>query len=397
MKIQGKYDSAEIYTSNIDETTIKQVYGLLNSPISLGANIRIMPDCHAGAGCVIGTTMNITDKVCPNIVGVDIGCGVLTVELGKMEIDLPKLDEYIKNNIPNGFAINSKPHDYALELYHQLKCKEFIKNKDRVFKSLGTLGGGNHFIEVDIDEENNKYLLIHSGSRNLGLQIAKHYQNEATKQFEGKHHDETQKIIDNLKLQNRQSEISDMLKNCKYKRESPKELDYLTGNMLQDYLYDMNIAQEYAKVNRIIMAVIICSFLKTDPNNSFDTVHNYIDINHMILRKGAVSAMKNEKLIIPINMRDGALICSGKGNHKWNYSAPHGAGRILSRSQAKRELKEIDFKETMKGIYTTTATIDTIDEAPMAYKPIEEIINNIGDTVEILKIIKPIYNFKATK
>ena len=395
MEIKGKYGTAKIFTNLVDDETIKQVYGLLNSPISQNANVRIMPDCHAGAGCVIGTTMQITDKVCPNIVGVDIGCGVFTVYLGENDIDLQKLDQFIKQNIPHGFGVNEEEDEFVKRFVKALKCYDSLTNKDRIYKSLGTLGGGNHFIEIDIDDEGGKYLLVHSGSRNLGLQIAKFYQNEATKLLKQKDNEEVKIIIETLKSQNKHNEIAETLKNRVYKREWAKELDYLEGEMLNNYLNDMQLVQTFAYLNRETIARKISSYLKIGITLDFDTVHNYIDTATMILRKGAVSAEECKPLIIPINMRDGALICEGKGNVDWNYSAPHGAGRVLSRSQAKATLTEKEFVETMEGIYTTTANINTIDEAPMVYKPIESIIENIGDTVEIVKIIKPIYNFKA--
>jgi RNA-splicing ligase RtcB len=356
-----------------------------------------MPDCHAGAGCVIGTTMIITDKVCPNIVGVDIGCGVLTSVLGFPEIDFNKLDDFIKKNIPSGFSINSKPSDYANGLYESLICSNKIGNKDRIIKSIGTLGGGNHFIEIDKDDDNCYYLLVHTGSRNLGLQVAKYYQDLATKNHSYCKDGKT-KLISDLKAMGRENEIAIELKKyeSEHQRQWPEELDYLSGNVMSDYLHDMVIAQEYAEENRKEISLKIVNHLGVMIRDWFDTVHNYIDIPHRTLRKGAVSAKMFQRLIIPINMRDGALICTGKGNIDWNESAPHGAGRILSRSQARKELNENDFKKSMEGIYTTTATIETIDESPMAYKPIDEIIHNIGETVEIINRIYPVYNFKAT-
>jgi tRNA-splicing ligase RtcB (3'-phosphate/5'-hydroxy nucleic acid ligase) len=370
---------------------------MMNSPISKDANVQIMPDCHAGAGCVIGTTMKIVDKVCPNVVGVDIGCGVLVMSIGKIDIDLEALDNFIKEKIPHGFGIDSKIDDNAEVLFNKLHCKEDLSNKERALKSLGSLGGGNHFIEVDVDDEGFKYLLIHSGSRNLGLHIAKYYQNQASLDLKKKESEETNKIIKDMKDKGDHKEIQKLMDNRAYKREWPEGLDYVEGDLLDKYLHDMEIAQLYAKMNRDKIGARICAFLKTPGIRYFDTVHNYIDVQSMILRKGAVSAELNELLIIPINMRDGALICRGKGNPDWNCSAPHGAGRLLSRSEAKKTLSESNFAEQMVGIFTTTADINTLDESPMAYKPMQEIIDNIGDTVEIVKIIRPIYNFKASE
>ena len=393
LEIKGKYGKATIHTDNIGQETISQVYGLLNTPLAENANIQIMPDCHAGAGCVIGTTMIIEDKVCPNLVGVDIGCGVLTTELGMIDIDFEKLDEFIKSNIPSGFSVNSNESNSARMDVEGLIVSDVVSNKERIYKSLGTLGGGNHFIEIDTDDNGVKYLLVHTGSRNLGLQVANIYQKLATDITE-KQAVKKNELINQLKKDGRESEIEQAIKGIE-KRQWDKSLDYLTGKDLNDYLHDMEICQEFASENRKIISLKIANFLKVQIKDWFDTVHNYIDTKHRILRKGAVSAQEYQRLIIPINMRDGALICTGKGNIEWNNSAPHGAGRILSRSQAKRDLKLEDFQKTMNGIYTTTATQATIDEAPMAYKPIDEIIENIKDTVTINKIIKPIYNFKA--
>jgi len=397
IQVTGRYGDAFIHTDNYDQETHKQILAILNSPISKDANIQIMPDCHAGAGCVIGTTMRISDKVCPNVVGVDIGCGVLTTYLGNIDIDLQKLYDFIKKKIPHGFEINSSIDKDAEIMFETLKCKDMLKNEKRIFQSLETLGGGNHFIEIDVDDEGSKYLFVHTGSRNLGLQIATYYQDQATKSFKKNQDKEVAKIIENLRSEGNQKEIEKTLKNREYKKEWLDSLDYLEGSLMSNYLHDMNVAQLYAAMNRSKISRKIYEFLGISRGVSFDTVHNYIDVLDMTLRKGAVSAKENEILIIPINMRDGALICRGKGNPDWNSSAPHGAGRLLSRSSAKQTLSLEEFTEQMKNVFTTTASIDTLDESPMAYKPMEEIINNIGDTVEIVKIIRPIYNFKASE
>jgi RNA-splicing ligase RtcB len=293
---------------------------MLNAPISENAHVEIMPDCHAGAGCVIGTTMKIIDKVCPNVVGVDIGCGVLVIKLGSIDIDLESLDNFIKENIPHGFAINNRIDKKAEQMFDMLQCKNQLKNKDRILRSLGSLGGGNHFIEVDIDDEGNKYLLVHCGSRNLGLQVAKHYQYKATKAFQEKQDKETKSIIEDMKAEGNQALINKMLKNRTYKRDWSDALDYVEGELLKRYLIDMEISQLYAEGNRRKIGMRICNFLgiaKSEFLEHFDTIHNYIDTEHMILRKGAVSAQLNERLVIPINMRDGSLLCTGKGNEDW--------------------------------------------------------------------------------
>jgi RNA-splicing ligase RtcB len=408
LEVQGKYGKAKIFIDNVDESTMQQVYSILNSPISSKVHIRIMPDCHAGAGCVVGTTMEIKGKVCPNIVGVDIGCGVLVSELGKIEIDFESLDNFIKEEIPNGFSVYDSEKPGAHFVIKHLNCKDKLNKMDRLLASMGTLGGGNHFIEIDEDLEGNKYLLVHTGSRNLGYQVAQLYQNLATKRLEEKFElskkTEIKEIVKKLKAEGREEEIGKTIKENTFKRDWPKDLDYLEGVDLLMYLEDMKLCQWFAQINRATISNKILSFLDVDIANTkrIDTVHNYIEVDadkedphRTILRKGAVSAKEGEELIMPINMKDGALLCIGKGNSDWNYSAPHGAGRILSRSKAKQELSVEDFKESMKGIYTSTANQKTLDEAPGAYKPIEDIINNIGDTVEIKKIIKPIYNFKA--
>ena len=357
-----------------------------------------MPDVHAGAGCTIGTTMTITDKVCPNLVGVDIGCGMHVTNLGKMELDLEKLDNFIRNKIPSGFNIRMEPHKYiGFTRLNKLKCRDHV-DIDKARLSLGTLGGGNHFIEVDKDDDGNLYLVIHSGSRHLGLEVAGHYQRLAEEQVCGRDKESRLRLIDTLKEQGRYSEIQSALTNLKARTtEIPKELSYVSGQLFNEYVHDMKTVQQYALYNRITMTDEILNFIDAHEIDEFVTIHNYIDPVDMILRKGAVSAHEGERLIIPINMRDGSLICIGKGNPDWNYSAPHGAGRLMSRSEARKTFSIEDFNDSMDGIYTTSVNHDTIDECPMAYKPMESIVNNISDTVEIINVIRPIYNFKASE
>lgn len=394
----------KIFTKNIEEEAIKQIELLLEQEPFRNCKVRIMPDVHAGKGCVIGFTADLGDKVIPNIVGVDIGCGMLCVELGNIEIDLEKLDKVINEYIPAGRNIREhKLMDF--EIINQLHCLRELKETKKFNRAIGTLGGGNHFIELDIDDENNKYLVIHTGSRNLGKQVADYYQNLAIQLCSGKEEmfKRKEEIIKTYKEQERKSEIQKALKQLEteYKQnkpELPNELCYLTGKYREMYLHDMKICQEYATENRNKIAQQILSKL-TDTGiivfPYFHTIHNYISFEDNIVRKGAISAKKGEKVLIPINMRDGSIIAVGKGNTDWNNSAPHGAGRLMSRHKAKETFKLEDFKESMKNVYTTSVAEDTIDEAPFVYKPMQEIIDNIKDTVEIEKIIKPIYNFKA--
>ena len=359
-----------------------------------------MPDVHAGAGCTIGTTMTITDKVVPNLVGVDISCGMLVCKLGKIDIDLEKLDRVIRERVPSGFSIRSNIHTLAENLnLEALSCVEDV-NLDRAYKSVGTLGGGNHFIELNKDNEGSLYLVMHSGSRHLGLEVAKHYQNAAYADLCMRDKTNRQAVINakiaELKEQGRMSEIEAEIQKLKSIDVVPEDLAYCEGKLFADYIHDMAIVQGYAEANRAVMAseILFGMSINTDVEK-FTTLHNYIDLENMILRKGAVSAQKGERLIIPMNMRDGSLICVGKGNPDWNYSAPHGAGRLMSRSKAKEMINLDEFQKSMDGIYTTCVCASTIDEAPMVYKPMEEIIANISNTVEIERIIKPVYNYKA--
>ena len=395
-ELKGKYSSAKIFTDLVEEKALEQIVTLLDQEFVTDSKIRIMPDVHAGAGCTIGTTMTIRDKVCPNLVGVDIGCGMLTVSLDDKEIVLEKLDRAIRENVPSGFNIRDTEHRYAKHTYlNKLICSGHV-GIERAKRSIGTLGGGNHFIEVDRDDEGNLYLVIHSGSRHLGLEVAGYYQQLAEEQLCGRDKNSVKDLIESLKEQGRHSEIAGELKKLKSSTTTvPKDLSYVSGQLFDDYIHDMKIVQAYAKWNRNAIANVILDCLKLHPIDDFSTVHNYIDTDDMILRKGAVSAREGELLLIPINMRDGSLLCVGKGNPDWNYSAPHGAGRLMSRSEAKRTYSVDEFTRSMNGIYTTSISYDTLDECPMAYKPIESIVENIGDTVEIKKIIRPIYNFKA--
>ena len=405
MIIKGDFNEAEVFTENIDKETISQIKQLLDQEFVKNSNIRVMPDCHKGAGCVIGTTMTIKDKIVPNLVGVDIGCGVLCVELGDIDLNLDKIDDLIKNNIPHGFNINNKAVvDYIDEIL-KIRCINNIKKKPEEFnRALGSLGGGNHFIEIDKDDFNNKYLVIHSGSRNLGLQVAKHYQDVGYNNLNynnSEYEEKSKEIIESYKKSGKKKKIEKELKKLKesLKIESkiPKDLCYVQGQDLDDYLHDMDIVQRYASKNRELMAEKIVEFIGLDYEslNKFESIHNYIEVDKYMLRKGAISAYEGEDVLIPINMRDGVIIGKGKGNPNWNYSAPHGAGRILSRAEAKNKIHMNDYKASMKDIFTTCVNVKTLDEAPQAYKPIEEIINNITDTVDIKKIIKPIYNFKS--
>lgn len=395
-ELKGKYSSAKIYTDLVEEKALEQIVTLLDQEFVADSKIRIMPDVHAGAGCTIGTTMTIRDKVCPNLVGVDIGCGMYTTFLQERDIDLEKLDRVIREHVPSGFNIRNIEHPYSKHTrLDELICREHV-GIERAKRSIGTLGGGNHFIEVDQDDEGNLYLVIHSGSRHLGLEVAGYYQHLAEEQLCGRDKYSVKELIDSLKAQGRHSEIAGEIKKLKSTiADVPKDLAYVSGQLFDDYIHDMKIVQEYAQWNRRAIMDDIQTYMVTDSVDAFETIHNYIDTDGMILRKGAVSAREGELLLIPINMRDGSLLCIGKGNPDWNYSAPHGAGRLMSRSEAKRTYSVDEFTRSMDGIYTTSVSYETLDECPMVYKPIESIVDNIGDTVEIKRIIRPIYNFKA--
>lgn len=402
VELKGKYNSCKVFTDNIDNETISQVINLLNQESVKNSVIRIMPDTHAGAGCVIGTTMTIGDKIIPNLVGVDIGCGMLAVKLKENRIDFSKLDNLIRKNVPAGFAIRDTAHKYI----NNTKVEDLFAHKanainlDRAEKSLGTLGGGNHFIEVDKDTDGYLWLVIHTGSRNLGKQVAEYYQNAAWEKLrDGNRSELIQKKIKELKTMGKETEIEKAIKKIKNTAPViPRELAYCEGELFAQYIHDMKITQEYAFWNREAIADIIVKEMNLHEVDRFQTIHNYVDTEKMILRKGAISCQKGEKVIIPINMRDGSLICVGKGNIDWNFSGPHGAGRLFSRSEAKRKFTVSEFAKTMKDaeIFTTSVGNGTLDESPMAYKPMAEIIKNIKDTVEIIQVIKPVYNFKAS-
>lgn len=396
IELQGKYNTAKIFATTIDNATTGQVIALLNQQSIYDSKIRIMPDTHAGKGCVIGTTMTIHDKVIPNLVGVDIGCGMLTIKLKETRIDLPKLDSLIKKNVPSGFDIRKRRHKY-LDNVDINKLHVTGINANRIEHSLGTLGGGNHFIEVDRGSDGTLYLVIHTGSRILGKQVAEIYQDKAWKSLSNR--DKIiQETIEKLKSEGKQSEIEETVKYIKQDIPAvPKELAYCEGELFNSYIHDMKIVQDYAYWNREAIAETILKEAKLTALESFHTVHNYVNMDDMILRKGAISARQGERVLIPMNMRDGSLLCIGKGNEDYNYSAPHGAGRLMSRSEAKQSVTLSAFKETMKqaGVFSTSVNKSTIDESPMAYKPMQEIIDNVADTVDIVEIIKPIYNFKA--
>jgi len=382
-------NNIKIYATTLENVAYEQIKELGEFEPYQDSKIRIMPDCHAGAGCTIGTTMEIKDKITPNLVGVDIGCGMLTVKLKETEIDLQKLDAVINEFVPNGFNVHSeKKADFD---FNELIAKNL--NIDRAKLSIGSLGGGNHFIEIGKNSKDELYLVIHSGSRNIGGQVAKYYQDIAITNLTD-NTKERKELIEHLKKEGKQNEIGKELKKLK-KPIINKDLAYLTGTDFDNYMHDMKLMQKYAVLNRRTMANIILKESELNESDSFETIHNYIDFNRMILRKGAVSAEKDEVLLIPINMRDGSIIAKGKGNQDWNYSAPHGAGRLMGRKEAHRKLDFDEFKNQMKEIYSTSVLTETLDEAPNAYKPMDEIIDAIEETAEIIDIIKPIYNFKA--
>lgn len=397
IELKGKYNTAKIFTDVVDETSISQIILLLNQEFVSDSKIRLMPDVHAGAGCTVGTTMTITDKIVPNLVGVDIGCGMETIQIKEKHIELQKLDKLIYQKIPSGFSIREKAHSYMDKVHLELLyCYDHI-NALKAEKSLGTLGGGNHFIEANKDSKGNIYIVVHSGSRHLGLEVANYYQMEGYKALNGCSKKDIDELIATLKAQGKTKEIQKSITTLKNTKTTPipKQLAYVTGDLFEQYIHDMKIIQNFALWNRKAMIYEIVKAMKLHITEQFTTIHNYIDTDAMILRKGAVSAQKNEKLLIPINMRDGSLICIGKGNADWNYSAPHGAGRLMSRTVAKQSFTVSEFQKQMDGIYTTSIGKDTLDECPMAYKNMEDIVNNIRDTVEIVDVIKPIYNFKA--
>lgn len=397
IEIKGKYNEAKIFTDVVDSASIAQVLELCNQYFAAGSRIRLMPDIHAGAGCTIGTTMTIKDKVVPNLVGVDIGCGMETVRVRERHIELQKLDKLIYERIPAGFLIREKTHRYFDQIdLNELHCSHSV-NLVRAEKSIGTLGGGNHFIEVDKDDEGNLYIVVHSGSRHLGVEVANYYQDEGYRILNGTDKDSIKDIISRMKKEGREKEIEKELKRLKNLKQTkiPKALAYVSGDLFEQYIHDMRIVQQFAALNRKAIMDEIIKGMDLHVAEQFTTIHNYIDTATMILRKGAVSAQAGEKLLIPINMRDGSLICTGKGNEDWNYSAPHGAGRLMSRSEAKQSFTVSEFKKQMENIYTTSVSRSTLDECPMAYKNMQDILDNIDPTVTVERIIRPVYNFKA--
>ncbi len=397
LTVRGKYNEAKIFTDVVDQASIAQVIALCSQEFAAGSRIRLMPDVHAGMGCTVGTTMTITDKVVPNLVGVDIGCGMETVRVREDHMEMQKLDKLIYERIPSGFAIRQKIHRYTEEVdLGELRCARHV-DLIRAEKSMGTLGGGNHFIEVDQDSEGRLYIVIHSGSRRLGLEVAKYYQEEGWKALNRTDDASVEAMIAQLRAEGRQKEIQRELKRLKNQKQTsiPRPLAYVSGALFEDYLHDMRIVQRFAALNRQAMVDEIVKGMKLHIEEQFTTIHNYIDTEAMVLRKGAVSAQAGERLLIPINMRDGSLLCVGKGNEDWNCSAPHGAGRLMSRSEAKESFTVSEFKKQMAGVYTTSVGRGTLDECPMAYKGMEDILANIAPTAEVQEILRPVYNFKA--
>lgn len=397
LEVSGKYNQAKIFTDVVDQASIAQVIELCNQEFAAGSRIRLMPDIHAGAGCTIGTTMTITDKVVPNLVGVDIGCGMETARVRETHMELQKLDKLIYEKIPSGFDVRTKAHRCLDQIdLEELCCARHV-DLPRAEKSIGTLGGGNHFIEVDRDEEGQIYVVVHSGSRNLGKQVAEFYQREGYKALNRTDDGSLQQLVAELKAAGRQKEIQKELKRLKNLKRTavPRDLAYVEGPLFDQYIHDMKIVQRFAELNRQAMMDEIVKGMKLHVEEQFTTIHNYIDTDAMILRKGAVSARAGERLLIPINMRDGSLLCVGKGNEDWNCSAPHGAGRLMSRAEAKQSFTVSEFKKQMAEVYTTSVSKATLDECPMAYKGMKDILDNIEPTAEVVKIIRPIYNFKA--
>lgn len=397
--IQGKYNEALCYCAELEEQAAEQIRAVCNQEAFSGCKIRIMPDVHAGKGCTIGTTMTIRDKLVPGMVGVDIGCGMETVKIAQREIDFEKLDKLIHEKIPCGREVREEAHVLNNEIdLDALRCAPFV-HLERARLSIGTLGGGNHFIEVDRNERGELYLVVHSGSRHLGVEVAEYYQEQGRQALWGGAHHQIAELITKLKEEGRFQEIESSIRAMKkeHKIDIPKDLVYVEGKLFEDYIYDMRIMQQFAVLNRRAMMDVILSGMEFERVEEFTTIHNYIDTEAMILRKGSVSAKAGEKLLIPINMRDGSLICVGKGNEEWNYSAPHGAGRLMSRRRAFDSLSMEEYRAQMEGIYTSCVVPDTLDESPMAYKSMEEIVAQIEPTVEIVERVKPVYNFKAAE
>ena len=399
IEIKGEHNTAICFAETLEEVAAEQIRSVCDREEFKDSKIRIMPDVHAGLGCTIGTTMTITDKVVPGMVGVDIGCGMETVKLKEMEIDFEKLDKIMRAEIPFGREVRTSPHLLSAEIdLSKLFCSPYV-NLNRAAKSIGTLGGGNHFIEVDKNEQGELYLVVHSGSRHLGCEVASYYQEEGRKSFWNGARYQIDETIKKLKAEGRQSEIEATVKELKRYRKLniPKDLTYVQGRLFDEYIHDMQLTQRFALLNRKAMTQIILEGMELTEVERFTTIHNYIDTESMILRKGSVSAKKGEKLLIPINMRDGSLICIGKGNEDWNFSAPHGAGRLMSRKAAFANLSVEQYKEEMQGVFSTCVAFDTLDESPMAYKSMDEIVNAITPTAKILERITPLYNFKASE
>jgi len=397
LEIKGKVNTAISYAKVIEDEAVEQIRRMCDYEFMAGSRIRIMPDVHAGKGCTIGTTMTVTDKAVPNIVGVDIGCGMYTVCLGMPEINFESIDEAC-HYIPSGMNVwEGRQEHFDLA---ELRSFRALKDTKRLERSLGTLGGGNHFIEIDRAADGTLYLVIHSGSRNLGKQVAEYYQNLAIDLNKGKEEYFAKKdaLIAEYKATGRRTEIQAALKALHWNSHEatiPEELCFVYGQYLEDYLHDVEICQSFARRSRELMAETILERCGLTGMDGFHTIHNYIDTEEMILRKGAIAAHVGEKVLIPINMRDGAVLATGKGNPEWNYSAPHGAGRIMSRTSARNSLNLEDYRKAMEGIYTTSVNEQTIDEAPMAYKSLDDIIDVIRETVDVIEVLKPIYNFKA--
>ena len=397
LEIEGKVSTAVCFAKVIGQEAVDQIQRMCDYEFTAGSKIRIMPDVHAGKGCTIGTTMTVSDKAVPNVVGVDIGCGMYTVNLGKGEIPMQRLDE-AAHFIPSGKNV-WKERKTRFDL-KRLSCYRGLKDTKRLERSLGTLGGGNHFIEIDRASDGTNYLVIHTGSRNLGKQTAEFYQKLAVELHQGKeeYFIKRDALIDEYKAAGRRKEIQGALKELQWTNhvpDMPEDLCFVYGKYFDDYLHDVEICQEFAKRNRELLAEILLDRAGLTGTDGFHTVHNYIDIKEKILRKGAIAAHKGEKILIPINMRDGSVLALGKGNPDWNFSAPHGAGRIMSRTAAKENLSMEDYKKSMENVYTTSVGEGTLDEAPMAYKRLEDILDVIQDYVDIIDIMKPIYNFKA--
>lgn len=398
MEIKGKVATAIAYANVIEDAAIEQIRRMCDYAFTEGSKIRIMPDVHAGKGCTIGTTMTIHDKAVPNVVGVDIGCGMYTVRLLETEIDFEHLDD-AAHYVPSGMNVwEGRKESFDLEA---LRCYRELKDAKRLQRSLGTLGGGNHFIEVDRASDGTLYLVIHTGSRNLGKQVAEYYQHLAVELNQGReeYFKKRDALIAEYKAAGRRKEIQAALKALHWADKPlsvPEDLCFLYGEYLENYLHDVEICQQFARRNRELIAQILLERAGLTGADGFHTIHNYIDTDEMILRKGAIAAHKGEKVLIPINMRDGSVLAIGRGNLEWNYSAPHGAGRLMSRGAARETLSMEAYTEAMKGIYTTSVNPSTIDEAPMAYKSLEDIIDVIRDSVDVVDIMKPIYNFKAS-